>query len=77
MNAYIFYKTHGKEKCLRIIDDAPENSPLFARYYSDETGSYHNKSKNNSVSIKELRKAANDFRDLEFLQNRINKELLK
>lgn len=77
MNAYVFYKTHGKEKTTRIVDNAPENSPYFARFYSDKTGSYYNTNKNDSVSLKELKKAISDFGELEILENRIKKELSK
>ena len=71
MNEYMFIDIHGIDKAQRIVG----NVVYDASYYSDTTGSYYSTDKNHSVSIKKLRKAIEDFKELETLKQKYESKL--
>ena len=71
MNEYRFIDIHGIHKAQRIVENVVYNAP----YYSDNTGSYYPTNKNDSVSIKALKKAIEDFKVLETLKQKYESKL--
>ena len=71
MNEYRFIDIHGIDKAQRIVENVVYDAP----YYSDITGSYYSTNKNDSVSIKALKKAIEDFKVLETLKQKYESKL--
>lgn len=71
MNEHQFIDIHGIDKAQRIVD----NVVYDAAYYSDTTGSYYSTDKNDSVSVKALKKAIEDFKELETLKQKYESKL--
>lgn len=71
MNEYQFIDIHGIHKAERIVENVVYNAP----YYSDITGSYYSTNKNYSVSIKALKKAIEDFKEIETLKQKYESKL--
>lgn len=71
MNEHQFIDIHGIDKAQRIV----ENVVYDATHYSDTTGSYYSTQKNDSVSIKALKKAIEDFKELEALKQKYESKL--
>ena len=71
MNEYRFIDIHGIDKVQRIVENVVYDAP----YYSDTTGSYYSTDKNNSVSVKALKKAIEDFKELETLKQKYESKL--
>lgn len=71
MNEYQFIDIHGIHKAECIVENVVYNAP----YYSDTTGSYYSTNKNDSISIKALKKAIEDFKEIETLKQKYESKL--
>ena len=60
-----FVLMHGLEKSERIADSRYQ-------FYSDKTGSYYSTDKNESVSIKHLKRAIKEYRQITHLEKTLN-----
>lgn len=65
MNAYFFIENFGADKANTII----ENVVYGAEYYSEKTGNYYATNENDSVKIKDLKKALQEYNELLALEN--------
>ena len=71
MNEYRFIDIHGIDKAEHIIENVVNDAP----YYSNIHASYYSTDKNNSVSVKALKKAIEDFKVLETLKQKYESKL--
>ena len=60
-----FILLHGLEKAKRIADSKHQ-------FYSDKTGSYYATDKNESVSIKHLKKAVKEYKQIVHIEKTLN-----
>lgn len=64
-----FVMCHGIEKAERIADAS-------YHYYSEKTSSYYSSNKNNSISIKHLKKAVIEYRKIQHTKNTLNNQVV-